>query len=165
MNLRLATPDDAAALRELMAEGFEGYRDFAPEGWEPALPPLEAMRDRLELTSHWCAVVTDETGEVVAHVAFLDAADSGHPDNEPGLAHLWQMFARPAYWGTGIAPQLMTFAVETARDLGYTAMRLFTPTGAMRPRRFYEREGWSLARPPAFDERIGLEIAEYRRAL
>jgi hypothetical protein len=44
-------------------------------------------------------------------------------------------------------------------------MRLFTPSGQKRARRFYEREGWWLARPPAFDERIGLEIAEYRRAL
>ena len=44
-------------------------------------------------------------------------------------------------------------------------MRLFTPAAQARARRFYEREGWALARPPAFDERIGLDIAEYRRAL
>ena len=52
-----------------------------------------------------------------------------------------------------------------ARARGFAAMRLFTPAPQARARRFYEREGWALARPPAFDERMGLEIAEYRRAL
>ena len=61
--------------------------------------------------------------------------------------------------------RLHAAAVDEARARGFTAMRLFTPGGQERARRFYEREGWSLVRPPAFDERIGLEIAEYRRAL
>ena len=53
---------------------------------------------------------------------------------------------------TGTGPRLRRHAAVHAR-------------GEDRARRFYEREGWSLVRPPAFDERIGLEIAEYRRAL
>ena len=164
VRVRPATPDDAATLLALMVEGFEGYRGFAPAGWEPAPPPDEAMRERLGVASHWCVVAEDDDGGVAGHVAFLDAADSGHPGTEPGLAHLWQMFARPAHWGTGLAPDLLGRAVAAARERGFTAMRLFTPAGQARARRFYEREGWSLVRE-FDDDRLGLRVAEYRREL
>jgi hypothetical protein len=44
-------------------------------------------------------------------------------------------------------------------------MRLFTPAGQVRARRFYEREGWTVAGEPYDDEDLHLEIVEYRRAL
>jgi len=74
------------------------------------------------------------------------------------------MFARPAHWGTGLAPDLLARAVVAARERGFTAMRLFTPAGQARARRFYEREGWSLVRE-FDDDRLGLRVAEYRREL
>jgi hypothetical protein len=44
-------------------------------------------------------------------------------------------------------------------------MRLFTPSGQARARRFYEREGWTLADGPYDDDHVGLPVVEYRRAL
>ena len=41
MRLRVAVPEDAETLLGLMREGFEGYRSFAPAGWEPEMPPVE----------------------------------------------------------------------------------------------------------------------------
>ena len=87
------------------------------------------------------------------------------PVGDPRLAHFRQLFVARAHWGSGLATRLHAAAIDEARARGFASMRLFTPGGQARARRFYEREGWSLARPPAFDERIGLEIAEYRRAL
>jgi len=41
-------------------------------------------------------------------------------------------------------------------------MRLFTPAGQRRARRFYEREGWTLVEAPRFEDAFGLDVAEYR---
>jgi len=164
MRVRAATPDDAPILMTLMAEGFDSYHAFAPEGWEPQQPPESAFRARLMLASHWCAIAEDDDAAAMGHAAFLDSADSGHPDPEAGMAHFWQLFVRPAHWGTGLASDLMRRAVAAARERGFTTMRLFTPAGQARARRFYEREGFTLVRE-FDDDRLGLRVAEYRRGL
>jgi GNAT superfamily N-acetyltransferase len=164
--LRTATVDDAAAMVAVTAEGFSGYRSFAPEGWvaPSASEELERLRDLLADDDVWYRVA-EHDGDIVGHVGFLPGRLSFAGTDDPGLAHFRQLFVRTAHWGTGLATRLHAAAIDEARARGFTAMRLFTPAGQGRARRFYEREGWSLARPPAFDERIGLEIAEYRRAL
>jgi len=164
VELRRATADDAEALLAIMLEGFEGYRSFAPPGWEPESPPLEAMRERIGAPTTW-TLVADADGEGIAgHVSFLPSEISGHPEPDPRLAHLWQMFVRPGHFGSGLAPRLLARAVEAARKREFSQMRLFTPAGQARARRFYEREGWALVRE--FDEpRLGLRVVEYRRRL
>lgn len=164
---RAATPEDVERIVALTMEGFETYRSFAPEGWTPPSASQEVER-LLEMIGedHVWYLVAEHEGELVGHVGFLpaDRLSFARVDN-PGLAHLRQLFVTRAHWGTGLARQLHAAAIDEARTRGFTGMRLFTPGGQERARSFYEREGWSLARPPAFDERIGLEIAEYRRAL
>src|SRR4051794_8022446 len=162
MTFRRATADDAETLLAIMADGVAGYREFAP-GWEPRMPPLEGMRARIVLDGGY-TLLAEDGGEVAGHVSFLPSADSGHPDPQSGLAHLWQMFVRPASWGSGVASELMARAVAAAREAGYTEMRLYTPALQRRARRFYEREGWELVRE-FDDERLGLDVAEYRVGL
>jgi GNAT superfamily N-acetyltransferase len=164
---RAATADDAERIVEVTVEGFEGYRAFAPTGWTPPSASAEAERlVGLLGDDHVWYLVAEHDGELVGHVGFLPADRLAFARvDDPGLVHFRQLFVTPAHWGTGLATRLHAAAVDEARARGFTAMRLFTPGGQVRARRFYEREGWSLARPPAFDERIGLEIAEYRRAL
>jgi GNAT superfamily N-acetyltransferase len=159
---RRATGDDAETLLAIMAEGMAGYRDFAP-GWEPRMPPLEGMRARIVTEDGW-TLLAEADGAVAGHVSFLASAISGHPDPQPGLAHLWQMFVREPYWGSGLARELMARAVVAARERGYAAMRLYTPAQQARARRFYEREGWQLV-GEFDDERLGLDVAEYRFSL
>ena len=164
---RAARPADAERIVAVTVEGFETYRSFAPEGWTPPSAAEEAERlvgligdDRV-----WYLVAEHE-GVLVGHVGFLPAARlSFAPVDDPGLVHFRQLFVTREHWGTGLAKRLHDAAIDEARARGFTALRLFTPAGQERARRFYEREGWTLARPPAFDARIGLEIAEYRRAL
>ena len=162
--LRNAVAGDAERLIALMAEGFEGYRSFAPPDWEPEMPPVSAYAARLAAETTFCLLAEDGEGGVAGHVGFLPSELAGHPGAEPGLAHLWQLFVRPAYWGTGLAAELLGRAVAEAAARGFVAMRLYTPAGQARARRFYEREGFALV-GPRVDERLGLEIVEYRRAL
>ena len=103
-------------------------------------------------------------GESAGHVAFTPAAASHSPDPDPRLAHLWQLFVRPVYWGTGVALGLHDAAIAEATARGYARMRLNTPLDQTRARRFYEREGWELAGEIA-DHGFGLRMVEYRRVL
>jgi GNAT superfamily N-acetyltransferase len=164
--LRPPTVDDAAAMVAVTVEGFSGYRSFAPAEWvaPSATEELERLRHLLVDDDVWYRVAEHE-GELVGHVGFLPSRLSFARIDDAGLAHFRQLFVRTAHWGTGLATRLHAAAIDEARARGFDAMRLFTPAGQRRARRFYEREGWSLARPPAYDERLGLEIAEYRRAL
>jgi GNAT superfamily N-acetyltransferase len=164
---RPATSADAERMVAITVEGFESYRSFAPEGWTP--PPAAAEAERLVALlgddQVWY-LVAEQDGELVGHVGFLPADRLSFARvDDPRLVHFRQLFVTRAHWGTGLARRLHAAALGEARGRGFTGMRLFTPAGQDRARRFYEREGWSLVRPPAFDERIGLEIAEYRRAL
>jgi GNAT superfamily N-acetyltransferase len=167
MTIRPGTAADADALAATVAEGFDGYREFASAGWEPPDLTLEAerMRATLARAGTWCEVA-EHDGQIVAHVAFMAARThpmGGEPIDD-SVAHLWQLFVRRPFWGSGAAPRLLADAVAQARERGFATMRLFTPEGQLRARRFYEREGWAL-HGPAFDGGLGIPLVEYRRAL
>jgi GNAT superfamily N-acetyltransferase len=164
---RRATLADVPDLTETQRQGFEGYVAFAPRGWTPPDPVVEAnaVRDRLSQPDAWCVIAHD--GDAVAgHVGFL-AARKREGDREPipGLAHLWALFVREPYWGSGLARRLHAMAVEEAAARGYVAMRLYTPACQARARAFYEREGWTTDGAAWLEPMLALDLVEYRRAL
>lgn len=166
LRFRTATPADAARLAEVQWEGFEAYRAFAPPGYRPpARDDIAAiLAPRLGRPHVWC-MLAEGDGVVAGHVAFLPARDSRVPADDPGLAHFWMLFVREPWWGTGLATRLHAAACDAAREHGYTALRLFTPAGQARARRFYEREGWEHVDGPYTDQELGFPIVEYRRGL
>jgi GNAT superfamily N-acetyltransferase len=158
--LRRATVADADAMTETLAIGFDGYREFAAYGWQPpdlrAAPELARTRERLDATTTWVTIAED-AGVVAGHVGFVP---------QPGLAgsaHLWQLFVRPRWWGSGLAAELLALAVAAAVDQGYRRMRLFTPRDQARARRFYEREGFAWTGWEGLEEPLGLVLVEYAR--
>jgi GNAT superfamily N-acetyltransferase len=164
--LRRAEPADAEPMVAVTAEGFATYHAFAPPDWSPPSSDEELARlhQLLPDPDVWY-LVAEHVGQLVGHVGFLPADRALHAVADPSLAHFRQLFVRTAHWGTGLAAQLHAAAIAEATARGFRTMRLFTPAAQARARRFYEREGWVLARPPAFEQLIGLEMAEYRREL
>ena len=164
--LRDATPADAERLARTVIEGFEHYRAFAPPGWEP--PPLhheiETLHDLLPDERVWCRLA-ESGGEIVGQVTFLPASRAAVPDDDPALAHLRNLFVDERHWGTGLATALHAAAISEARERGFRTMRLFTPAGQARARRFYEREGWRRAGDAFHAPGPDLVIIEYRLAL
>jgi GNAT superfamily N-acetyltransferase len=158
--LRAAGPEDAEAMSETLQTGFEGYRALAPPGWRPpdALGPPEVarMRARLGEPTTW-AMLAEDGGLVAGHAAYVPQP------GVPGSAHLWQLFLRTPWWGSGVARALLEAAVGSAAREGYRRMRLFTPRDQARARAFYEREGFSHTGWEAFEEAIGLVLVEYAR--
>jgi GNAT superfamily N-acetyltransferase len=168
LDIRLAGPDDAGALAGTTRLGFESYLEWAPEGWRP--PPrsleLRAIRERLKQSTTWCAMAIESDGRPAGHVGITHAAERDRPHVRiPGRAHLWMLFLRPQWWGTGLAAKLHRLALEEAARRGYDSIRLYTPEGQLRARRFYAREGWVRAGRPFAEPLLGLDLLEYRRAL
>jgi GNAT superfamily N-acetyltransferase len=168
LDIRIAVPEDASALATTTRLGFESYRAWAPESWQPPPRSLEirAIRERLKAPTTWCAVALDEAGEPAGHVGITHASERDRPHAHiPGRAHLWMLFVRPPWWGTGLAARLHWLALEEAARRGYTSIRLYTPHGAARARAFYAREGWRQDGRAFPEPLLGLDLVEYRRDL
>jgi ribosomal protein S18 acetylase RimI-like enzyme len=162
----VATPDDAAEITATVVTGFETYRAFAPPGWDPPDPirDVDAVRLRLGDADVWGLLARTATDEPVGHVSFTSSMTSRWPEKLDHLAHLWQLFVRPPFWGTGAATTLVRRALAEAAAQGYAAMRLYTPSDQRRARRFYEREGFERRGEPIPSE-LGFTVVEYRREL
>ena len=149
-SLRAADVPDAGSLIGIVLEGFEGYRAFAPPGWEP--PDERAHLSELER-----AIADPDSFTLMAE-------DAGFvhwfPLGEPADIHLRYLFVREPFWGTGLARELLNAAVAA---MGDRTARLFTPAAQARARRFYEREGWRLVGELPDHRGFGMPIAEYRR--
>jgi GNAT superfamily N-acetyltransferase len=157
--IRPAVVADAPALASTVQEGFETYRAWAPRGWDPPswAIQLSGIRERLPEPGCVCLVAEAQADhEPAGHVAHLPARD------EVGIAHIWMLFVRRRWWGTGVATDLLARSVASATDEGYTGMRLHTPAGHARARAFYEREGWTAANPPFYEPMLGLPLVTYR---
>lgn len=167
VSTRIATPDDATAIADNVADGFGSYREWAPSSWHPPLlaqSDIAKLEARLAQDDVWCLVALDGK-DVVGHVALslLTSEDPGPPP--PGVVNLWQLFVRRAWHGQGVATELIRAAVEQAAQRGFSTLRLWTPRGAARARRFYEREGWQLTGAVHEHSPSGLVTVEYRRSV
>jgi len=158
LTFRDGTVADAAAMAETVGIGFESYRAFAPPGWGPPAFAVEVAAIRSRMLGHdaWALVALDGD-EPAGHVALL-------ADPAPATVYLWQLFVRPAHWGSGVADRLHEAFLEAARARGYERARLKTPLGQARARRFYERQGWETDGLATLDDTLGLELLVYTRS-
>jgi GNAT superfamily N-acetyltransferase len=153
---RVARPADAEMMARTTALGFETYRAFGGSGRAPVVLGSEAIRERLRSRATW-ALLAEIAGEPAGHVAFF-------PDwRREDTAYLWQLFVRPAWWGSGLAADLHEAFVAEAVARGLREGRLNTPAAHARARRFYERRGWRASGPP--EPWGGMAVAEYGCAL
>ena len=155
MTTRVARPADAPTIARTMHLGILTYAAFAPAGWSPRPPPrlVESLAERLRSRHTW-GVLADIAGEPAGHAVMF-------PDWQPGgAAYLSHLFARPAWWGSGLAGDLHDAFVAEASARGYRTARLHTPAGNARARRFYERRGWRVSAPP--ETWLDLPVIEYR---
>jgi GNAT superfamily N-acetyltransferase len=166
LSFRAATPSDADRLGHAVIEGFAGYRSFAPPDWSPPSveTEIELLQGLLGDADVWC-LLAEADGRLVGQITFLPAARHARAADEPGLAHLRNLFIHQDFWGSGLAGKLHAAAVEEARARGFTQMRLFTPAGHGRARRFYEREGWVQVGEEFHEPGPDLVIVEYRLAI
>ena len=171
ISTRRATIADLDVLVADVQAGFDSYVEFAPLGWVPPEVGAEGgnMAELLMDRETW-ALLALANSEPIGHIAITPArrrspgqAWASSPAT-PGLAHLWQLFVLPPWWGRGVAPLLHEAAITEIRARGYQAVRLYTPSLHARARRFYERRGWR-ATDEQWNDILTLMLTEYRLAL
>jgi GNAT superfamily N-acetyltransferase len=164
---RLATPSDAGAVAATISEGLESYRAWAPASWTPPVVG-ESDPERFALAlarpDVWFLLAQSD-GAVIGHVALARSTREDPGPLPPGEVFLGQLFVRLAWHGHGVATALMRAAVTEADKRGFSSMRLWTPEGAGRARRFYEREGWAVTGRVNRRSEFGLATVEYGRRI
>ncbi len=174
IELRRAGLDDLDVILSTFLIGLESYAAFAPPGWSPGQLPDERERtaDLLSDPDTWTALAL-AAGEPVGHVGVIPARERAIGERAhdwrdrpplPGVAHLWQLFVLPDWWGTGVAGTLHEAAVAEIGARGYQRARLVTPSDHARARRFYGRRGW-VPTDEGWDPGLGLDLVEYRLEL
>ena len=120
----------------------------------------QRFADALARPDVWFLVAVSD-GAVVDHVAvsLFTREDPGPP--APRAVFVWQLFVRLAWHGHGVGSMLMRAAVNEALNRSFSLMRLWTPEGARRARRFYERKGWGLTGGVHRSSDFGLATVEY----
>lgn len=94
---------------------------------------------------HWFTTVN---GEMAAMAGMIIRTQPGNPKNPSGRwGYLMLVYTKPQFRKRGISGQLVERLVETAKELGITALELHaTPEGAP----LYERKGFSEYREPTY---------------
>jgi GNAT superfamily N-acetyltransferase len=126
---------DVDALLHHVAVGFDSYVEFAPAGWRPPIDIRTRREWEAEVLADpatWALVALVGEGPV-GHVAFIPARKRSAEDPRAtwqtrpviaGLAHLWQLFVLPDWWGRGVAQLLHDAAIAEMRAQGYESARL-----------------------------------------
>ena len=141
--LRLAAIDDAETLVDLhLACWREAYAGLLSEETIEAVfadrvAAVAHRRERLSVTDRptWVAETAGERGAEM--VGFATAGPARHPD-PPTPLELYALYARAAWWGTGVGRSLLTASV------GGVAAYLWVLDGNDRAIGFYRRHGFDL---------------------
>jgi GNAT superfamily N-acetyltransferase len=112
VTIRPATPDEAALLSDL------AFRSKAHWDYDPVF--LTACRPAMRLTPEYVAkhevYVLEADGRVIGFYALCDLGN--------GMIDLDNLFVEPDAIGQGFGKRLWQHAIATARQLGFTTLRI-----------------------------------------
>ena len=145
----------------------EGIVRAHEASWDAALAPLvgKTLGDLAPLAARVeraRATLADPPEDACAWVAERDGSIVGMAIASG--AELRDLYVVPAAWGTGVATELMTAALDWIAARGAQEALLWVVEENRRARRFYEREGWA-ADGETRTSALGPVELRYRRVL
>ncbi|MFD4572811.1 GNAT family N-acetyltransferase [Streptomyces sp. NPDC058417] len=160
IEIRTAGPDDAGALGEVHAAGWEA-------AYAPFFAAEFAAREVRDRRTRWHARI----GRDLLLLASLDGRPlalswAGPSTTRAGEAEVYGFYGHPDGWGSGIATALMTRTLDLLRADGHPRVHLWTLRDTPRSRRFYEKSGFALTgetRPHDFGDGRPLVQVAYAR--
>jgi RimJ/RimL family protein N-acetyltransferase/ribosomal protein S18 acetylase RimI-like enzyme len=162
--LRGAAPDDAPRVAGQLRDALARFREISPPGWVPPAPTDDELV-AAQATPGVRITVAEPGGVLAGHTLWRPSVEGPTGPDDPDGAYLANIYIEAGWWGSELASRLLARAVTDAREAGFARMHLITPAAQGRARRFYEREGWRPAGPPADDARFGMPTIPYTREL
>lgn len=149
-SIRLATPEDCAAVSEVIAESARalGRADYTEEEIEAALQGVWGLDTQLIRDNTYFVICNEITIAACGGWSFrntLFGSDAGtrrnaallKPETDP--ARIRAFFVRPMFTRQGLGSWLLDYCEQEARAAGFRSLSL----GATAPgRRLYERHGF-----------------------
>lgn len=153
--IRRAELADALLLAELhIASWQEAYRDDFPHQFLAGLDVEQRRRFFASTISRGGLVlVSDSDAEPTG---FCFAGDS----DRRGWAEIYAIYVHPDHWRRGHGRALIEAAEEELEALGHRQALLWVLASNQRARSFYQRQGWSLAKPVRIEEIGGVQVTE-----
>jgi GNAT superfamily N-acetyltransferase len=137
VRIRRATEDDVPAIVAMLADDALGATRESPDD----LTPYRKAFQGIDADPNQFLAVADRDGEVVGTLQLTYL---------PGLsrkggtrAQIEAVRVRATERGTGLGSQLITWAVDQARERGCILVQLTTDTARTDAHRFYERLGFT----------------------
>jgi GNAT superfamily N-acetyltransferase len=159
MEVRKATPEDAAGIARVQERGWQAaYRHVFPADELDRGGFIQADRWTERLAhppAGWSTFVAEHDGEVVGFTSVGPSRD------ENGIGELYAIYVDPEHWATGTGRALVERAEEQLRA-GYTEVTLWVLEDNPRARSFYERAGWSVDGGRKAEARWGVRAPEVR---
>ena len=141
VSVRPATRDDADTIGESHASAWEhAYTHLFDPGFLSRSGASRRTGWRLSIDRQLAPPNVLLVAEVDGTVR---AFGSGAPTDEPETAEVRGFYAHPDVWGTGAAAALMPALLDVLAERA-SYVFLWTPRGAGRARRFYEKAGFAL---------------------
>ncbi|MEO5859991.1 MAG: GNAT family N-acetyltransferase [Pyrinomonadaceae bacterium] len=148
--IRLATPDDAAAIAGVLFAAFSPNREhYTPEAFDAVTLTPESVLDRLVEGPIWVAELDNE---VVGTVSLT---------TEPEGLYVRSMAIKPSAQRMGIAKRLLDVIDEHAAANGYERIFLYTSYFILGAKELYEKQGFKWVRDTEAEEwhgTLGLEM-------
>lgn len=142
--IRVATPDDAAAVEALRRRAWHrAYGDFVDVEAVLALAdgdPVDRWRERLS-SGVVRTLVFDAGGRVAGFASAGPSDESGAPLDAGSLRAL---YVDPPAQGAGVGGALLDAAEDHLRERGFRRAELWVFERNEHARAFYERRGWRL---------------------
>ena len=159
---RAAQTRDAPNMAELIARCNEGYKTWAPAGWNA--PGAIAEREEMHLTQRLadpsvCTLVAMKGNQLIAFAMWAPSRRT------PGVADLSLLFVDPVSWGIGLGRQLLLEAEQSMLKASFSQAELWVPVANARARRLYERNGWRETSESRDHPLLGFELRRYQRSL
>jgi RimJ/RimL family protein N-acetyltransferase len=144
MNLRNATPNDAAAMAAVHIDAWRtAYRGLVPDSFLAALDHgrrTERLREFLESGSGETYIV-ERDGRAIGHLTVGPCRDDDLDERTVG--EIWGIYLAPGHWRQGIGTRVCQRAESMLRARGVRRSVLWVFEGNERARRFYEAMGYT----------------------
>ena len=153
-NIRRAADADVGGIVSCLHEAFASHRrDYTAAGYADTVLTRETCLQRLQ---RMCVLVAEyPSGGIVGTVSFEVRSE--------GDGHLRGMAVRPAWWGTGVAAQLLIEAERQLAVSNCSIVTLDTTAPLERAMAFYRRHGYQ--RIEGVSDFFGMPLYRFTKAL